>query len=365
MGQRVSIEGMDIEFDADGTGEQRWAGAPALTMWIESTMAGLMSGMQRMVGTERFNICLLSGGREGIDGDWSVISSRPTFEEGFAALARIAAIAGWGSWELLSLDHERKEARFRIGRSWESTYQRALGVTWGSSYLAGKLAGYCSRLFGVHCWAEQIGYAVAGDPADEFVVRPSEHAEEEELESLLRADAATRADLAVALEKLRNEVAERRQTEQELRDKLEVIRRQDEAIKALSTPVLQVWDGVLALPLIGSLDGRRAASLTERLLGEIVRTGSAFAILDLTGVELVDTSTADHLLRVIRAVELLGARVVITGIGPAVAQTLTSLGVELSQLITRGNLQEGLRYCIQEAGPARRALPRRPGRPAT
>ncbi|WP_231511178.1 STAS domain-containing protein [Chondromyces apiculatus] len=320
--------------------------------------------MQRMVGTERFNVCLQSGGREGTREDWDLICSAPTFEEGFALLVEEARKANWGDWSLLVLDSDRQEARFRVVNSWESIYQRALGVTWGSSYLAGKLAGICSRLFGMSCWAEQTAYQVAGDPWDEFFVRPSDGTVEREVEDLVRMDAATRADLAVALEKLRHEVSERRQTEHDLREKLEVIRRQDEAIQALSTPVLQVWDGVLALPLIGTIDGRRAASLTERLLGEIVRTGSRFALLDLTGVEIVDTSTADHLLRVVGAVQLLGAQAIITGINPAVAQTLTSLGVDLSTFTTQQNLQEGLRYCIQEAAPARaaRTPPRRHGR---
>jgi rsbT co-antagonist protein RsbR len=304
--------------------------------------------MQRMVGTERFNLSLQSGGRDGIEDDWGVISSHPTFEEGFAALAEIAAAAGWGVWQLVSLDREKQEACFRIRNSWESGYQAGLGVAWGSSYLAGKLAGYCTRLFEVNCWAEQTAYAAAGDLYDEFVVRVSDQTLEARIEDLLRGDNATRADLAVALERLRCEVQERRQTEQDLREKIEVIRRQEEAIKALSTPILQVWHGVLAMPLIGVLDSRRAASMMERLLAEIVRTGSHHAILDLTGVDVVDTSTADHLLRVIRAVELLGARAIITGIGPAVAQTMTSLGIDLSALVTRSNLQEGLKLCVTQ-----------------
>ncbi|WP_156338771.1 STAS domain-containing protein [Chondromyces crocatus] len=354
------IDGASAGRSEDGSRE----GVPReLTISIETSLAGLMAGMQRMVGTERFNICLQSGGRESVAADWQILTSRPSFEEGFAELARIAGRAGWGRWELVALDRDRKEARFRVAGSWESVYQQALGVTWGASFLAGKLAGLCSYLFDADCWAEQTAYEVAGDPYDEFIVRLSNGTTEREVEDLLRSDVATRADLAVALETLRHEVEERRQTEQDLRDKLEVIRRQDEAIQALSTPVLQLWDGVLALPLIGAIDGRRAAAVTERLLGEIVRTASRFALLDLTGVDIVDTSTADHLLRVVRAVQLLGARAVITGINPAVAQTLTSLGVDLSALTTQQNLQEGLRYCIQESAPARGAKspPRRPG----
>jgi len=366
MSQRVSIAEYDVEVDAEG-GQQLWLGSPALTLWIESSVAGIMAGLQRMVGTERFNICLQSGGRESITGELEIIAAHPSFEEGFAAVARVGAHCGWGRWELVSLDREKKEARFRARNSWESIYQRRLGVTWGSSYIAGKFAGHCAHLFQVPCWTEQTAYAVAGDEYDEFVVRPSNGGVERQVEDLLASDAATRADLAVALEKLRREVEERRQTEQDLRDKLEVIRRQEEAIKALSTPILQLWEGVLALPLIGAIDGPRAAILMEQLLAEIVRTGAQFAILDLTGVDLVDTSTADHLLRIVGAVGLLGAQVIVTGLGPAVAHTMTSLGIDLSCLVTRQNLQEGLRYCIQsaegstKAGRAGRGLPHRQG----
>lgn len=366
MVDRINVAGIDIEWDMQA-GHLRWDGAPALTMWIESSLAGLMAGMQKMVGTERFNLSLQRGGREGVTNDWRVIAARPTFEEGFAALAEIVAVSGWGRWEILALDRGAREASFRIKGSWESQYQATLGVTWGSSYLAGKLAGICGELFGVNCWAEQTAYSAAGDAYDEFHVRASDATIERQMEELLGSDSATRADLAVALERLRREIGERRETERDLREKLDVIRRQDEAIRALSTPILQVWDGVIALPLIGVLDSRRAAAMTEALLSEIVRTQSRHVLLDLTGVDVVDTSTADHLLRVVKAVELLGAQAVITGIGPSIAETMTSLGLDLSRLTTLANLQQGLKHCIAEADRDHRARSRpgaaRPGRP--
>ncbi len=349
MKERVKVAGLDIEWDTE-SGLQRWDGAPALTMWSESTLLGLMAGMQRMVGTERFNLSLQGGGREGVEGDWSLISSRPSFEEGFAILTEIAAAAGWGRWSLVSLDREKKEACFRIDNSWESIYQKVFGVTWGSSYVAGKFAGICSKLFGENCWAEQTAYATAGDPYDEFVVRPADGAVEAQMEDLLRSDHATRADLAVALEKLRHEVEERKATEIELRDKLDLIKKQEEAIQELSTPILKVWDSVLAMPMIGVVTSQRAGAMMERVLHEIVSSRSRYLILDMTGVEIIDTSTADHILKIVRSVELLGARTVVTGIRPAVAQTMTALGVDLSRLVTLGNLQEGIKRCIKWSG---------------
>jgi len=113
-----------------------------------------------------------------------------------------------------------------------------------------------------------------------------------------------------------------------------------------SVPIVQVWDGVLTVPLMGSLDGQRATEMMERLLAEIVRARARYAILDLTAVAVVDTSTADHLVRIVRAIELLGARAIIAGISPAVAQTMVSLGVDLTRLTTLRNLQEALKACM-------------------
>lgn len=351
---RIRVAGLDIEYDIE-SGIHRWAGSPALALWIETSLAGLMYGLHRMVGTERFNLSLQGGGRDSTDGDWTVIASKPTFEEGFAVLADVAAAAGWGRWQIIDLNREGKEARFRVHHSWESFYQRALGVEWGSSFLAGKFAGYCTRIFGTNCWSEQTAWIVKGDPFDEFLVRALNITVEAQLEELLASDKGTRADLAAALERLRKEIDEREVAEKTLREKLAFIERQEKAIQALSTPIIQVWNSVLALPIMGSLDSRRAADMMDRLLGDIVRTRSRFTILDLTGVDVVDTATADHLIKIVKAVELLGARAVITGIRPAVAQTMASLGMDLSQLTTLGNLQEGLKACMRWLAESDRA----------
>lgn len=188
-----------------------------VAMWIDSTLAGLMAGVQAMVGSDRFNLALQSQGRNSVKGDWHFISQHSDFRSGFAALSTIATVAGWGNWELLSLDWDKQECRFRMKNTWEGRYQKALGVCWGSSFLAGKLAGYCAELFGTNCWAEQTAFIARGDEFDEFVVQPSQRSIEEEIDKLLATDEATRADVAVALEKLNREVAERKRTEEILR----------------------------------------------------------------------------------------------------------------------------------------------------
>lgn len=130
-------------------------------------------------------------------------------------------------------------------------------------------------------------------------------------------------------------------------EKLEIITRLRTAVEQLSTPILELWEDVLALPVIGIVDSRRSAEMMERLLHEIVQKQSRFVIIDLTGVEVIDTSTADHFMKLVKAVGLIGAKCILTGIRPAVAQTLVDLDVSFGQLETLRNLRHGLRYCLR------------------
>lgn len=214
---RIHVSGIDIEWDAN-VGGCKFENLPVAMMWIDTTLAGLFSAVQSMVGTQRSVLALQSEGRKSVDEDWKVISQFPDFHDGFKAIANIAAVAGWGRWQLVFLDMEKQEACFRMSNVWEATYQKALGVCWGSGFLAGKVAGYCTKLFKTNCWAEQTAYIARGDSFDEFVVKPSTRSIEIEMESLLATDEATRADMAVALRKLEKEVAERKHTEEMLRE---------------------------------------------------------------------------------------------------------------------------------------------------
>lgn len=349
MIERATLGGLEFEYDTE-RGNIRMAGNPAIFIWTESTLAGLISGLQRMVGTDRFRLALHGGGRDGVEGDWAYISQFPSFEAGFAALVEVAATFGWGRWELVSLDRKARRAVLRVHHHWETNIQKVLGVSWGASYLGGKFAGIFQRHFEVsQCWAEQVASVTSGDAYDEFVVTPSEASLEDRIEHMLATDDATRADLAVALERVRKEVDERAETERQLLEKLSLIAQQEEAIRALATPIIEVWEGVLSLPLIGVVDGRRAADTMGRLLEAIIQKKARHTIIDLTGVEFIDTATAEHLLRLVMAAELLGARCIITGIRPSIAQTMVSIGIDLSKLTTRASLRDGLVYCIDQA----------------
>ena len=129
-----------------------------------------------------------------------------------------------------------------------------------------------------------------------------------------------------------------------------VITRQQAEMLELSTPVVQLWDGVLALPLIGTLDSRRTQSVMEALLQRIVETGSEFAILDITGVPTVDTLTAQHLIKTITATRLMGAECIISGIRPQIAQTIVHLGVDLGGVTTKASLAGALELALKRRG---------------
>lgn len=136
------------------------------------------------------------------------------------------------------------------------------------------------------------------------------------------------------------------QARAELEQKLALIESQRREIHVLSTPILDVWEGVLAVPLVGALDHARALEITEKLLARVVATRARWSLLDLTGVEAVDEATANHLLNLARAVGLVGGRCVVTGVSPGMAQTFVSLGQGLGDVRCLPNLREGLRHCL-------------------
>lgn len=123
----------------------------------------------------------------------------------------------------------------------------------------------------------------------------------------------------------------------------EVILRQTDEIAEISTPVIQVWDGIVALPIIGTLDSARTQVVMENLLQQIVETGSSIAILDISGVPAVDSLVAQHLIKTVSATRLMGAECIISGIRPEIAQTVVHLGIDLSNIITKASLASALR----------------------
>jgi rsbT co-antagonist protein RsbR len=170
---------------------------------------------------------------------------------------------------------------------------------------------------------------------------------------LLRAGCGSDADLlfgevwraTVLLDKLGLYTASAFQKSREA-----LIRRQQREMLELSTPVIKIWDGVLAIPMIGTLDSERSQIVMESLLQQITETGAQIAIIDITGVPAVDTMTAQHLLKTIAAARLMGAECIISGIRPQIAQTIVHLGIELNQVQTKATLAGAFAVALKIRG---------------
>ena len=130
--------------------------------------------------------------------------------------------------------------------------------------------------------------------------------------------------------------------EKELEEKLEMIETQQIAIRELATPIIEVWDGVLCLPVVGVVDSVRSAEMTESLLGSIVARRARCAIIDITAIQVMDTGTADYFLRMAKSVRLLGAECLLTGVNPSIAQTIVHMGVDLADIRTYRDLRSAL-----------------------
>lgn len=155
----------------------------------------------------------------------------------------------------------------------------------------------------------------------------------------------------VVMEDLEQAEAERRQYVSEIEKKnREIADRAAMALRELSTPIISVWDGVLTLPVIGMVDTVRGAEMMEQLLARVAQDQAEYVVIDITGVSVVDTRTADSFIRMSEAVRLVGAQCFLTGISPAIAQTIAQLGIDTSRIRTLRRLSDALKVVFEEMG---------------
>ncbi|GII78310.1 hypothetical protein Sru01_32920 [Sphaerisporangium rufum] len=129
-----------------------------------------------------------------------------------------------------------------------------------------------------------------------------------------------------------------------------IIADQTEQLLELSTPVVKLWDGIVAVPLVGTLDSARTQVVMEKLLQTLVDTGSEYAVIDITGVPAVDTQVAQHLLKTVMAARLMGAHCIISGIRPQIAHTIVTLGIEFGDIVTKATLADALAFALRQSG---------------
>lgn len=172
--------------------------------------------------------------------------------------------------------------------------------------------------------------------------------EEDEFKELETAFAIFVQELSEAKKEVTRALTRAESANRELEAKLETIEMQQAAIRELSTPIIEVWAGVLCLPVVGVVDSQRSAEMTETLLETIVSKQARTAIVDITGIDVMDTKTADHFIKMARAVRLLGAECIVSGINPGIAQTLTHIGVDLTGVRTMRSLRDALQFHLKE-----------------
>lgn len=341
QGGSYLIEGVEFVWDL-AAGELRRNGYATTALFRDSSLASLLAGFQAMVGTERFALAQQAEGRRGTGEDWQIITEAPSFEQGFERMASIAAVAGWGRWSLREVDHTNQRLVVRVDNGWEAQVQKSLGVVWGSNLIAGKFGDFATRLFGTNCWAEQTHFLAGGDAYDEFVAAPSARDIDEEIRRIAETEAATRTDLERAL-------GERRRAQAELESSLALIRSQQRDIAKLSAPVLYVWDGILAVPLVGTLSSERAADVTERVLASVTEQEAHTVVLDVTGIENIDAHAVDALLKLAGGIKLLGGRTLLSGARAEMAQLAATGEVSLGDLLPFRTMQDAIKWCLQEA----------------
>ena len=238
--------------------------------------------------------------------------------------------------EVTHLDYDRRAGRFAMSGIWQNSYEaeialRQLGRSQHACChsLTGYASGWASAFFGQELLAIEPLCIGKGDPYCQFEIRKGSDwgGEADPWRQALRTslDAVTREQDAI-------------------------IERQRVELRELSAPVTQIWDGILTMTIVGRLDNDRAVAITESLLHRLVEARARFALLDITAIETVDAATASHVVRMVGAARLLGAECVLTGIRPAVAQSMIAAGVELAHIVTLATLQDGLRHCLDRMG---------------
>jgi rsbT co-antagonist protein RsbR len=294
-------------------------GVPSVVFQVSSSLYYMLRPLADICGVEMYRLLVAHGSSDRSEDLYRamVMHYGENFQDGFLAWGAAVEIIGWGKFEFLSLDHDRKQARLTITNPWELMISQHEEERWGCPFLQGKLIGVFTHAFGTSCWADEENLVMTpAEQSVEFSIYAAEKTLAQEIERLRRHERDARE---------RRLEASVDDATHELHEQLHVADRQRDVIRQLSIPILQVWEGVIVVPLIGALDAARARALTEELLTAVSARGARHVILDLTGVAEFDASAATHLQTTIAAARLLGARCMLTGLSPASATRLLTL----------------------------------------
>ncbi len=340
MGERYSIAPAEIplEWNVD---EARFdfLGRRAIAFWDYPSFYHLLAPLVEEVGEELFQLIVARFSSIGTEEDYQAMVTQlgPTFEEGFKGWCRAALVAGWGIVTLEAFDRVSGTARLRVVDPFELRAQKAGGGSWGCPYLMGKFIGIFRHALGQSCWAEADLHLDGERQEVVFHIHPSTRTLDDELTALRRA---RRQVEQIVLERRVEEATAA------LFQQREQILSRDQIIRSLSTPIIQVWDGVLVVPLVGDLSSERADQLNAELLGRVVSQSAEHVVLDLTGLSCVDSAVAERLSATVAAVRLVGAACAVVGLSPELARAMISLGVSFGGVRTLRTLADALREVV-------------------
>jgi len=273
------------------------------------------------LGQETARALLLQFGRLCGEGDFEAIGGGLVWDTPEDRAMAGPVLHGWEGIVAVVPDTAIVPGMKRMTGTWKNSYEADMHLAeFGRASepscftLQGYAHGHASMAHGTRMLCVETACRAMGDPDCRWEMRPDQE----------WPDSGAAASLRQALQTTPQSF------ERRLEQQIHLARRQDEALTAMALPVIEVWDRVLALPVIGVVDSARAAAMTEALLAAIVRTGAKCAILDLTGVTEMNTETAAYLMRMIQAAGLLGSECLVSGISPMIAQTMMELGITIN-----------------------------------
>ncbi|KAB7671212.1 STAS domain-containing protein [Bacillus sp. B1-b2] len=305
-------------------------GAPALLFW-DSAFEIFFSTIMEISGSDASNTVFeATGFRMGLLVN-EYYQNHYTVEEVMKKYSEIYSSAGWGNIEILNYDKEAKTVTVQLRNSWEQRILRSINSEQSAVLLPCHWAGVFSGLFKENMWYSLEKSKMNGDEYDEVKIFPSTITPNKNIHELAR------------------------QKEQAYINELEqkVDRRTEELstlIKTLSTPVMPVMNGILAIPLIGKFNEERFEDLLQKGLSEFKQKRASYLLLDLTGIKEFDGFIIHRLQHLIKAIELIGGNCVLVGISPSLSMQIIHSGADLNNLPTFSTLEQGIQYAIEELG---------------
>ena len=325
-------------------------GAERMLIFRQQALSVLRGLMVRQLGDELSRALLSQFGYHCGRGDYQALMENFEWDTDMDTLASGPVLHTWEGIVHAApdlIDYDRETGHFHMSGTWTNSYEAEIHLeTLGPSEtpvchsLTGYASGWASAFFGAEVLCIEPMCVAKGDPHCRFELRNID-AWKGEGDWWREALQTTSKSLVRELESKLEIIGEQQRVLEDLNS------RQQHAISELSTPILEIWDDILVLPIVGIVDSARSMEIMDKLLRAIANSQARAVILDITGVEALDDQTANELLRVVQAAGLLGAHCVVTGVSPAVARLMVQTGVDLSSVQTLKNLKQGLRACMR------------------